>query len=89
MAFIAVNQNERLDYFGSTVNIACRLADFSAGDDVIVSGEVLDYLDSEQSSFLVQSASAEPFETRIKGFDAENFKVWRIRTNKTVTQSRV
>jgi class 3 adenylate cyclase len=32
---IAVTLNERLDYFGSTVNIAARLESLSQGDDVV------------------------------------------------------
>ena len=34
---IAVTLNDRLDYFGSTVNLASRLEKFSSGEDVIVS----------------------------------------------------
>ncbi|CAN5511605.1 hypothetical protein BH20ACI3_BH20ACI3_01110 [soil metagenome] len=33
---IAVTLNERLDYFGSTVNMAARLEGLSTGDDVII-----------------------------------------------------
>lgn len=33
---IAVTQNERLDYFGSAVNIASRLEKFSTGEDIII-----------------------------------------------------
>ena len=36
---IAVTQNDRLDYFGSTINIAARLEGQSSGHDVIVSEE--------------------------------------------------
>ena len=35
---IAVTLNERLDYFGSTVNAAARIVDLSSGEDVVVSG---------------------------------------------------
>jgi len=34
---IAINQNDRLDYFGTTVNITARLEGLSTGTDVIVS----------------------------------------------------
>ncbi len=37
----AVNENERLDYFGTTVNIAARIQKESRGGDVVVSGDVL------------------------------------------------
>ena len=34
---IAVTLNDRLDYFGTTVNLAARLQDQSAGDDIVLS----------------------------------------------------
>ena len=36
-ACIAVTLNDRLDYFGSTVNLAARLQGESAGGDIVVS----------------------------------------------------
>lgn len=36
----AVNLNDRLDYFGSTINMASRLEKYAKGDDIIVSDEV-------------------------------------------------
>ena len=38
---IAVTLNERLDYFGSTVNLAARLERKSTGDDIVVSSAVM------------------------------------------------
>ncbi|HET6669040.1 MAG TPA: DUF5939 domain-containing protein, partial [Pyrinomonadaceae bacterium] len=37
---IAVTLNERLDYFGSTVNMAARLEGLSTGNDVVISAAV-------------------------------------------------
>ena len=37
---LAVTLNDRLDYFGSTVNMAARLEGLSTGDDVIISADV-------------------------------------------------
>ncbi|HYC64090.1 MAG TPA: adenylate/guanylate cyclase domain-containing protein, partial [Reyranellaceae bacterium] len=37
---VMVSLNERLDYFGSTVNMAARLQGQSAGGDIVVSGTV-------------------------------------------------
>jgi len=34
---IAINSNDRLDYFGRTVNIAARVSSTSAGDDMVMS----------------------------------------------------
>ena len=39
---IAVNANERLDYFGGTVNVAARLGRESRGGDVVVLASVLE-----------------------------------------------
>jgi class 3 adenylate cyclase len=41
-AAIAVTQNERLDYFGQTVNIAARVQDQAQGEEICLSGEVYD-----------------------------------------------
>jgi class 3 adenylate cyclase len=38
---IAVNSNDRLDYFGRTVNMAARIQGLSQGDDILISQEVL------------------------------------------------
>src|SRR5262245_35775592 len=38
---IAVNANELLDYFGSTVNIAARVQSASVGGDIVVTDEIL------------------------------------------------
>ncbi|HYX29617.1 MAG TPA: adenylate/guanylate cyclase domain-containing protein, partial [Pyrinomonadaceae bacterium] len=39
---IAVTLNERLDYFGSTVNLAARLEGQSTGQDIVISNDVYD-----------------------------------------------
>ena len=39
---LAVTLNDRLDYFGSTVNAAARIVGLSTGEDVVVSGAVRD-----------------------------------------------
>jgi class 3 adenylate cyclase len=74
---IAVTLNERLDYFGSTVNIAARLESLSSGDDVIVSSAVRN--DSEVSEMLADAAhEVVPFEANLKGFGSERFRLWRV-----------
>jgi class 3 adenylate cyclase len=78
-ACIAVNLNDRLDYFGSTVNIAARLPGISQGGEVILSDSV--YADGEVHAFLDQHGNEKeitPFKTSIKGFD-QPFDLWRIR----------
>jgi adenylate cyclase len=37
---LAVNANDRLDYFGTTVNLAARLADYSRGGELTISDEI-------------------------------------------------
>jgi class 3 adenylate cyclase len=73
---IAVTLNERLDYFGSTVNAAARLVSLSSGTDVIVSGAVR--ADPEVSELLADpDIGVEPLEAELKGFD-ERFELWRL-----------
>jgi len=76
---IAVTLNERLDYFGSTVNMAARLEGQSTGQDIVISSTVYD--DPEVQSFLRQPGNgivARRFEMPLKGFDEEHFELWRI-----------
>jgi class 3 adenylate cyclase len=76
---IVVNLNDRLDYFGSTVNIAARLPGFSQGGELILSDEI--HHDPEIQEFLAQAAkpnSVSCFTGDLKGFD-EPFTMWRLR----------
>ena len=76
---IAVTLNERLDYFGTSINIAARLEKFAAGGEMIISDFV--YMDPEVQEFICSQQNdyyATSFEEMLKGFDDENFKLWRI-----------
>jgi class 3 adenylate cyclase len=76
---IVVNLNDRLDYFGSTVNIAARLPNFSQGGELIFSEEF--HEDPEIQQFLAQNAATnilECFQADVKGFD-EPFTMWKVR----------
>lgn len=76
---IAVTLNERLDYFGSTVNMAARLEALSTGNDVIISTAV--YNDPEVRELLnspEENLQAAPFVIELKGFDEEQFDLWRV-----------
>ncbi|MGE3855285.1 MAG: DUF5939 domain-containing protein [Planctomycetota bacterium] len=82
---IAVTLNNRLDYFGSTVNMAARLEGQSSGGDIIVSDSVIADPDVEQ--LLKEQADAfqaEEYQTELKGFHGETFKLFRIRVNPRV-----
>lgn len=77
---IAVSLNERLDYFGSTINAAARLEKFSRGGDVVLSQAVYD--DPEIADFLAEPShqlQIESFSEMLKGFDEECFSLWRVR----------
>lgn len=75
---IAVTLNDRLDYFGSTVNLAARLEGQSTGGDVVISNIV--YGDPEVRELLSEcpaGLSATRFTMALKGFDDE-FELWRV-----------
>jgi len=44
---LAVNANERLDFFGTTVNFAARLVEHASGDDLILADEVYQRADTQ------------------------------------------
>jgi class 3 adenylate cyclase len=74
---IAVTLNDRLDYFGSTVNMAARLESLSSGNDVIISRTV--YEDTEVRQLLEsENLSATSFQMSLKGFEEEQFELWRV-----------
>ncbi len=76
---IAVTLNDRLDYFGSTVNLAARLEGQSSGNDVVISNIV--YTDPEITEMLIDPRNqlvAQPLEMKLKGFSEERFELWRV-----------
>ncbi len=68
--------NERLDYFGSVVNLAARLEGQSRGHDVVISEAVagdptvMEYLEDNR-------VHVEPFTATLKGF-SEAFSLRRL-----------
>ena len=74
---IAVTLNDRLDYFGSTVNLAARLEALSSGMDVIISRSVFE--DAQVRELLdAKRLSATEFAMSLKGFEDERFALWRV-----------
>jgi class 3 adenylate cyclase len=74
---IAVTLNDRLDYFGSTVNMAARLEGLSSGSDVIISRSVYD--DAKVRELIEsEDLAAEEFDMLLKGFEDERFELWRV-----------
>jgi hypothetical protein len=75
---IAVTLNDRLDYFGSTVNLAARLESLSSGSDVVISGSV--YEDAKVRELIeTEGFSAVEFDHLLKGFEDERFELWRVK----------
>jgi class 3 adenylate cyclase len=84
-ACIAVTLNERLDYFGSVVNLAARLESQSQGDDVVISDAVAN--DPAVAECLRKTGvRIEPFATTLKGF-AESFSLRRLSVEPTPQQA--
>lgn len=76
---IVVNLNDRLDYFGSTVNITARLPNFSMGGEIIISEPIRN--DQEVIDFLEKNAplnSLTRFQGELRGFD-RSMDLWRIK----------
>jgi class 3 adenylate cyclase len=73
---IAVNANDLLDYFGSTVNIAARVQNESVGGDIVMTNEVL--RDPGVQRVLQREAlTVETFRRQLKGFNRA-FTLYRL-----------
>jgi class 3 adenylate cyclase len=73
---LAVNANDKLDFFGSTINLAARMVGSCKGDDLTVSDDL--YRRPEMEQFLdTLNVTAEPSEVTFRGFDTP-LKVWRV-----------
>lgn len=73
---IVVTLNERLDYFGSTVNIAARLPGLAEGGEIVFSGEIRN--DPEAQTWLRENYPAPVwFQANVKGYD-QPFNLWRM-----------
>ena len=84
---IAVTLNGRLDYFGCTVNLAARLEGLSSGGNVIISSAV--HADPEISEMIEGPEAellAEQFDQMLKGFDEEQFELWRVALTSSVAE---
>ena len=74
---IAVTLNERLDFFGSAVNVASRLESYSNGDDVFVSESV--FSDPEVTALIRRDGlQVERCNITLKGFENEPIPAWRL-----------
>ncbi len=75
---LAINQNDRLDYFGTTVNTAARLCAQCTGTDLVLSAAVC--ADLEVAAYLVSADAphAEVDHVRLKGFGDTSHEVRRL-----------
>lgn len=73
---LAVNANNRLDFFGTTINLASRMVSCCQGGDLVVSDEIFGR--PEMTDFLKKrQLSAQPSDIRFRGFNNPR-RVWRI-----------
>lgn len=73
---IAVNANDILDYFGSTVNIAARVQNESIGGDIVVTPEI--FTDPGVLTVIEREAPiVETFRRELKGF-SHAFTLYRL-----------
>jgi adenylate cyclase len=80
---IAVNANERLDYFGRTVNLAARVERESEGGDVVLLQEVFEEPEVGRALAGLKIA-VEPFRARLRGI-AESVPLVRLRPTPTMS----
>ncbi len=76
---LAITQNERMDYFGTTVNVGARLCALSTGADIVVSPEVL--RDPEVAALLADKGAglaARPDAATLRGAGESAYDFWRI-----------
>jgi class 3 adenylate cyclase len=76
---LAINQNERLDYFGTTVNVAARLCALSTGADIVISGRV--QRDAEVAALLSgprPALRARHDAAPLRGIGEAKFDFWRV-----------
>ena len=76
---LAVNANDRLDYFGTAVNLAARLVDYSRGGELAVSDEIFNRADVRRR-FDRQLSSAQQNQFTPRGF-AGPVTIWLVPMN--------
>jgi class 3 adenylate cyclase len=76
---LAIGQNDRLDYFGTTVNVSSQLCALSTGADIVISTQVL--RDPGVASLLADAGeglTAKPDAAAPRGAGAPPFEFWRV-----------
>lgn len=82
---VAVNLNNRIDYFGSTVNIASRFVDYASENEAILTQRTFD--ESSLNEVLGEfgnNNTVEDMSTHLKGFRKESFRIKRIQVDSSL-----
>ena len=77
---VAVNLNSKIDYFGSTVNMASRLVDYADENEVVISDVVSSNIDMQKilGDQRFKYATKKDY-VQLKGFDSQRFVVQHVR----------
>ena len=73
---LAVNANDKLDFFGSVVNLAARMVERSAGNDLVVADEIYHRVETQDFLHGHHRGATEDHE-QFTGFP-EPIRIWRI-----------
>jgi class 3 adenylate cyclase len=79
---VAVSLNDRIDYFGNTINIASRLVEMAEANELIISedafncAQIRDYMSDRDDDFRI-----EHYNLSLKGFKGQYFKAKRLALN--------
>jgi class 3 adenylate cyclase len=83
-AAIAVTLNDRLDYFGQTVNIAARVQNLADADEIFLSKDVYETATVKE---LLTPFRVEPQNARLRGVH-EEIPVYRVRREVSALNER-
>jgi class 3 adenylate cyclase len=72
---LVVTLNERLDYFGETVNVAARLSELAQGNDVVISQAILN--DAVRGALAKTLGELQPLAAKLPGLP-EDFEFHRL-----------
>ena len=77
---VAVNLNSKIDYFGSTVNMASRLVDYADENEVVISEVVSSNIDMQKilDNQKFRYTTKKDY-VQLKGFDSQRFVVQHVR----------
>ncbi len=73
---LAVNANERLDFFGSVINLAARMVEKCEGDDLVVADDIFRRVETQRFLREIQQTAVADKE-QFTGFP-EPVRIWRI-----------